>query len=781
MKGKNVLILLLFVAQAAVLKAQPAANDTQSGLRSQILNSKPDTLRIKLMLALGDTYLSKDGRNQYNTDTAFKFFSEAIKFCKILNNSTWQNEALIHLGNYYFEVNDLHNGKASFMKAIVSYGKSGDKYSEAQCWNKLGKAMPDSDLNNIPFEIQCFDHALSIFKDLQYSLDAIDAQKNIAECYLKQGKPNEAEKQLLQIIEQYKAAGYKGLQDTYDLLAQINGSKADLHKEFLYRMEAVKSMEAMSDAARSDYYYARLALTYSDMKMYEESSQWILKAIGAIKKKGKYEDLYGDVSLLVFDYIMLNRPAEALKFLEKISREIPPENLAQRVDLNEEFAHCYVTMKQYEKAEQYYLEMMRLYNVTNFNKAFYSTNQQMITDFIYYNQTIANFYVLIKNYKKAGFYYDRILSLPRGSVRPVTLSEIHQMQFKVDSASGNFVSAIQHFELYQNLHDSLFNATKNKQIQELQIQYETDKKDKDIRLKQQDISLLTNKTQLQDVNLKKAGLTRNIIITSAVVLLSLLFMGYRFKQRHNVKLQLQQDEINEHNQQLQVVSAKQQKLIAEKEWLVKEIHHRVKNNLQIVISLLNVQSGYLDNPSALNAIQESRERMEAIALIHQKLYQTDYGTLIKMKSYVGEMVGYLRNFADTGRIRFLLEIDDVSMDVSQAVPLALILNEAITNALKYAFPGDSDGTITIILSGLEKENILLKVMDNGKGFPDNFDFSGNKSLGIQLMKLFSEQLEGELHFENNDGARITLAFKRKLPVDTMSLQSLANMNDEKSI
>ena len=333
----------------------------------------------------------------------------------------------------------------------------------------------------------------------------------------------------------------------------------------------------------------------------------------------------------------------------------------------------------------------------------------------------------------------------------------------------------------KNLHDSLFNATKNKQIQELQIQYETDKKDKEIRFKQQDISLLTNKTQLQDVNLKKAGLTRNIIIISAIVLLSLLFMGYRFKQRHNVKLQLQQEEINEQNQQLQIVSAKQQKLIAEKEWLVKEIHHRVKNNLQIVISLLNVQSGYLDSPSALNAIQESRERMEAIALIHQKLYQTDYGTLIKMKSYIGEMVGYLRNFADAGRIRFLLEIDDVSMDVSQAVPLALILNEAITNALKYAFPGDSEGTITIILSGLETENILLKVMDNGKGFPENFDFFGNKSLGIQLMKLFSEQLEGDLHFENKNGVQITLAFNRKLPVDTMSLQSLANTNDEKPI
>ena len=225
MMRKHVLILILVIAQAALLKAQLVANKTQSGLRLQIQNSKSDTMRIKLMLALGDSYLSKDGRNQYNTDSAFKFFNKAGKLCKMLNDSKWQNEALIHLGNYYFEVNNLPNGKASFMKAIAAYGKSGDKYSEAQCWNKLGKAVPDSDLNNIPFKIQCFEHALSIFKDSRYSLDAIDVQKNIAECYLKQGKPNEAEKQLLQVIELYKAAGYKSLQDTYDLLAQINGSK----------------------------------------------------------------------------------------------------------------------------------------------------------------------------------------------------------------------------------------------------------------------------------------------------------------------------------------------------------------------------------------------------------------------------------------------------------------------------------------------------------------------------------------------------------------------------
>ena len=770
---KKILILILISFHCGLIRGQ-IAKKSQAELLRQIQKSKTDSTRIILLLQLGKTYLLKDVQNRYNTDSAYLFFNQANQLSKVLKEQKLLSESFADLGSYYFEINNLNAGKASFKKAIDYYNKEGDKLNKAICWNKFGEAVPDSDLNNIPFKIQCFINSRSTFLSAGDSLRAIEQEKNIAQCLARQGKSVDAEKLLLSVIKEYKLIGYKKLQDTYDALAQICGREANLHKEFLYRMEAVKSMEASGDDERSDYFYAKLALTYSDMKMYKESAQWILKAIDVLKKKRKYEDLYGDVSLLVFDYITLNQPEKALAFLNRISNEIPPSNLAQKVDLNEEFAHCYVQMKAYQKAEIYYREMMRIFDFTNFNKAFYSNHEQMVLDFIYYNQTIGNFYILTKNYKKAGLYFNKILDLPTEDVRPITLAEIHQAEFKVDSASGNYVSAIRQFELYQNLHDSLFNATKNKQIQELQIQYETANKDKDIRLKQKDIALLTNKSQLQDVNLKKASLTRNIIVLSAIGLLALLFVGYRIKQRHNVALQLQQEEINEQNHVLQTALAQQKKLTIEKDWLMKEIHHRVKNNLQIVISLLNVQSDYLDNPSAIHAIQESRERMQAIALIHQKLYQTDFDNLIKMKPYIEEMIGYLQSFADAGKVKFDLAIDDLNLDISQAVPLGLILNEAITNALKYAFTENMTGKIYIDLHQTNNEDILLKISDRGKGFPENFNFSENKSLGIQLMKLFAEQLDGTLAFENNKGAQILLNFKKKLLINPISLADANN-------
>ncbi len=147
-----------------------------------------------------------------------------------------------------------------------------------------------------------------------------------------------------------------------------------------------------------------------------------------------------------------------------------------------------------------------------------------------------------------------------------------------------------------------------------------------------------------------------------IVLIGLLYNRYRLKQRSNAQLVRKQDEINQQNNQLK-------KLIDEREWLLREIHHRVKNNLQIVISLLNTQSQYLDSQDAIAAIQNSQHRMHAMSLIHQRLYQTDDLGSIDMKWYISELMGYMRDSFDIkGRILFREDCDRVLMDVVQAVP-----------------------------------------------------------------------------------------------------------------
>jgi two-component sensor histidine kinase len=133
-----------------------------------------------------------------------------------------------------------------------------------------------------------------------------------------------------------------------------------------------------------------------------------------------------------------------------------------------------------------------------------------------------------------------------------------------------------------------------------------------------------------------------------------------------------------------------------------------------------------------------------------------------MLSYIQDLVSYLESSFTVARgIYFQLEIDEVSLDVSQAVPLGLILNEAITNAVKYAFPNGRRGTIVVSLRRQGARNILLKIADNVIGLPGNFDFNRNNSLGMQLIRLFAEQLEGELFFQGEGGVEITLLFKQE--------------------
>jgi two-component sensor histidine kinase len=282
----------------------------------------------------------------------------------------------------------------------------------------------------------------------------------------------------------------------------------------------------------------------------------------------------------------------------------------------------------------------------------------------------------------------------------------------------------------------------------LQIQYETEKKDKNIQL-------LTEQDLLQRAKIEQSEFVQKIILGGTillVIILSLLYNGFRLKQRINKKLESQQKEIYEKNKSLQ-------HLLDEKEWLLKEIHHRVKNNLQTVMSLLSSQSAYLQNDAALTAIQDSQHRVHAMSLIHQKLYNSDDVSNIDMPAYIRELIEYMRDCFNTGqRIRFEINIVPLELDVSQAVPLGLILNEAITNAIKYAFPNDREGIINILLEHILNNQYLLTISDNGVGMPVHSDEKRAGSLGLSLIKGLSEDLDGSFTLEHQNGTVLKILF-----------------------
>lgn len=197
----------------------------------------------------------------------------------------------------------------------------------------------------------------------------------------------------------------------------------------------------------------------------------------------------------------------------------------------------------------------------------------------------------------------------------------------------------------------------------------------------------------------------------------------------------------------------------EKEVLLMEIHHRVKNNLQIISSLLNLQSRGIDNEEVQEVFKESQARVKSMAMVHEKLYQSQNLSRIQFKDYILSLVNnllqtYLR---DPSGIQLKTDIDDVYIDINTAVPSGLIINEIISNSLKYAFDDDR-GEIKISLRK-DDDEMVLKISDNGKGFSKDFDFRTTETLGLQLVNSLVQQLDGKIELDKTKGVGFRITFK----------------------
>lgn len=198
------------------------------------------------------------------------------------------------------------------------------------------------------------------------------------------------------------------------------------------------------------------------------------------------------------------------------------------------------------------------------------------------------------------------------------------------------------------------------------------------------------------------------------------------------------------------------------EVLLKEVHHRVKNNLQIVSSLLKLQTKRTEDKAALAAMTDGQNRVKAMALIHQGLYQNNDMSSINFQDYAEQLLTQLASIYLGGRkVNYVVHSSEIELDIDTAVPLGLILNELLTNSFKYAFDEPENGKIEVELSKQE-DGFVLNVSDNGKGLPDGFDWENATSIGLRLVDRLSEQLYGSFSYKNQNGANFSIKFQDTL-------------------
>ncbi|NLR78438.1 histidine kinase dimerization/phosphoacceptor domain -containing protein [Chitinophaga eiseniae] len=718
--------------------AQVTSSLSKAQLLKEIKRELPDSMRQRYYNQLGEAYVAEAFRKNDVIDSAFFFLRKSVYLVDSSNvaDNEITRQGLSLLGMAYIRNKDFRSGIKVFDQVINSYKRTGNKEKEAD--TRMSEASCLSYFDVFPDIVeQHFKSAFLLYTICGKTKKIIDAELELANFYIQNNKFFLAEDDLHLALKDTIKNNFYRVPEIYCLLSTASRYEGNFNKALKYAFKSVNSLKPDRDSDILIICYGELGLVYQELDQLESSIYWYKKCLEVRTGIPTDRFAYWTAYLTILQMIKANQTKQAFDLLRKLSSSYPPVHVDEKASLSQSLAHCYNAMHNYDKAEMYFFDMLKQYDKGDKNSEIL-----MIA-----NYDIGKFFATRQYYKKAKPYLEKAAALSKYTTASREM-DLHFLLFKVDSAEGNFTAAIQHQQKSKALSDSIFTVTKNQQIEELLIQYQTEKKDQNIRL-------LEKESKLQHTALVYAHQTRNWLTGVAilfVIISGLLIYNSRLKQRTNKKLQEQRNEIEENNYALQ-------HLVKEKEWLVREIHHRVKNNFQMVMGLLGSQSEYLETNEAIKAMTESQHRIQAMSLIHHKLYQSDNLSAINMAHYIHDLVDYLRDSFDIRQsVLFKLQIEPIELNLNYCIPMGLLLNEAITNAIKYAFPKNTKGEITILFKRVTGHELLLVIRDNGMGLPSSFDISRLGTLGLKLMKGLSEDIDGVLTINSNGGAEIMIRF-----------------------
>lgn len=700
--------------------------------------------RVRLLIIIAEHFVFLPGALSRNLDLAFPYIKEALSLSKSIHSVYWQVQSQNILAKYYYSRGQFNLGKQQYQEIIALYHKRGDLRSEAHWWSELGVYMPDND-STYRQQIQNQMHALVIFHKLHMVREEANELMNLSAVNKLHNQLDKAIDEVVQAVTLLKSIGDFRLYSHYDQLAEMYQDKGDLDRALSYAF-----------------------LGYKNSIRFKTSPGWYAKAIGNVyRQMGEAENSIKYYKIALTDlsfpnigyrfmvvryvaeaYISLHRPQTALDFTRRTIAGDPPDNVKNREIIAATLAQSYQGLHATALAEHYYREMIRLDEIVQKDRV-----KQIFYDFrsidgaeAYY--LISRFYAVQHKFDLTAFYLSKATTF---SNIPIVLKKnMANVQGKIDSAAGNYLGALVHFQHEAAMKDSIFSLARDKELQELRLRFETSEKEKDMALLHKDL-------QLQTEAVAKSAQARKFTyagILMLLILLGVIFNRYRLKLRSNRLLEEQKDIITQKNNVLT-------QLVTEKEWLIKEVHHRVKNNLQIVMTLLNGPIRDQPDDRSNSAMVESLRRVQAMSMLHQRLYLQDSSANVGMRPYLHELIANLKDSFGSGNlVLFRTEIDDIELDMVQAVPVGLIFNEAITNALKYAFPEKTEGQIEITLTQLEGKVIRAAIKDNGVGLPEIFDIHTLDSFGLKLISGLSEELDGHLVISGVKGTSVMIEFEK---------------------
>jgi two-component system, sensor histidine kinase PdtaS len=504
----------------------------------------------------------------------------------------------------------------------------------------------------------------------------------------------------------------------YTNLGYVYERRGDLGKAFDFAAKTLKIGETHGDQKA-------IAMAYSDMSNLfwkqgkpDVGLEYGLRAIRIFERRG-LNDLDFDFTLHVVgnNLVDLKRLGEAESYFEK------------SIKIGKQYGF-------YNNLSDSYIALSELFAQKGDFPAAISSGLEALK----YAELLENRFMIMRSFLSmgrtsnlAGNFEEAVVFLQK-SIQVATpdfgdkffLSLVYLELSKALEGSKQFAKALDASRAYDQLRQEVFTAETNDRISILQTEMQLSQKE--------------NTIKLQEAQLSKNRILQIFILILSGILAILLFALYRlFLRKKKYSLLLE-------------------KKNKEKEFLLKEIHHRVKNNLETISSLLSLQTSKIENEEFRKVMEETQNRVQSMGMIHQRLYQGENMKEIEMKGFFENLGNHIISTFDAAeRVRFFTNLEPINLDVDLAIPIGLIVNELISNSLKYAFPGDRFGEIAVRL--IEKDNHLyLLVSDNGIGMTANPPILGT-GFGGELIRLLTLQLDGKMTLHAQKGTAVIFEFQ----------------------
>jgi len=599
----------------------------------------------------------------------------------------------------------------------------------------------------------------------------IAAYETLVQKYLR----NDLEKTLELAEKGIELAQKKGNKKALALFLLNRGNvyvyKGKFNKALTFLKQSMAVSKEIDDSMGIANAYTNIGVIYKRQGKYDLCVEVYLKALKIYESKNKKVYIARMLNNLGSAHISLSNRAKALEYFQKgLKLGRSPSIPFVTSSLLNNIGYIYLFNKQYAKAIKVLRESLtlskkdknypRIINTLD-NIANIYQKQNKLDSALFYHQkaeqahkkyrysaglvsrylSMARTYNLLHQTTLANQYYQKALQITLQNKETSLLIEIYQEFHKYQASQQKYRQAYDYLLKFNVLKDSLLSLEKNKQVEELKAQYELDKK-------QKQVALLAKENEIKTLEARQQKSAKQVLFLVVAILstLFILFINrYRLKRKSNQLLE---------QKNLTIAQA-----LEEKEMLLKEVHHRVKNNLQIISSLLNLQGEFNQQQDPKSLLKQSQHKIQTMAIIHEKLYQSDSLASIGLKSYLESLIQHFKNGYDLANqnISFETQIDEITLKMDHLVPCGLIINELVTNSLKYAFPHQTSGQINIKASQ-KGETCVLTIEDNGIGLPAGFTLDNLNSLGLRLVQGLTHQLKGALEILKSEGAGFKITF-----------------------